>query len=43
MLFVFNGHNFWAVFLCDGLYNTVAFIRFANKKSRYSQLENDAA
>jgi membrane protease YdiL (CAAX protease family) len=43
MLFVLSGHNFWAVFLCHGLYDTVAFIRFANKKSRYSQLENDAA
>jgi membrane protease YdiL (CAAX protease family) len=43
VLFVISGFNFWAVFLCHGLYDTVAFIRFANKKSRYSQLENDGA
>ena len=38
VLFVVSGHNFWSVFLCHGCYDTVAFIRFANKKSRYSQL-----
>ena len=27
--------------LCHGLYDTVAFIRFANKKSKYSNLEGD--
>lgn len=42
VLFVISGYNLWAVILCHGLYDTVAFIRFANKKSRYSNLERDA-
>ena len=42
VLFVISGYNLWAVVLCHGLYDTVAFIRFANKKSRYSSLEGDA-
>jgi membrane protease YdiL (CAAX protease family) len=37
-LFVFSGYNLWAVILCHGLYDTVAFIRFASGKSRYSDL-----
>jgi membrane protease YdiL (CAAX protease family) len=41
-LFVISGYNLWAVMLCHGLYDTVAFIRFANKKSKYSNLEGDA-
>jgi membrane protease YdiL (CAAX protease family) len=42
VLFVVSGHNLWAVMLCHGLYDTIAFIRFANKSSRYSQYaEND--
>jgi membrane protease YdiL (CAAX protease family) len=35
-LFVFSGYNLWAVILCHGLYDTVAFIRFAARKSKYS-------
>jgi hypothetical protein len=27
--------------LCHGLYDTIAFIRFANKKSKYSDLDRD--
>jgi membrane protease YdiL (CAAX protease family) len=42
VLFVISGYNLWAVILCHGLYDTVAFIRFANKKSKYSNLEGDA-
>ena len=38
LLFVVNGHNLWAVMLCHGLYDTVAFVRFAKKKSKYSNL-----
>lgn len=38
VLFVISGYNLWAVMLCHGLYDTVAFIRFANKKSKYSDL-----
>jgi membrane protease YdiL (CAAX protease family) len=41
-LFVISGYNLWAVMLCHGLYDTVAFIRFGNKKSKYSNLEGDA-
>jgi membrane protease YdiL (CAAX protease family) len=36
VLFALSGNNLWSVFLCHGLYDTVAFIRFANKQSRYS-------
>jgi CAAX protease family protein len=39
MLFVVDGYNLWAVVFCHGMYDTVAFIRFANKKSKYSQLD----
>jgi uncharacterized protein len=38
VLFVFSGYNLWAVILCHGLYDTVAFIRFALGKSKYSDL-----
>ena len=38
-LFVVSGYNLWAVILCHGLYDTIAFIRFERKKSKYSQLE----
>jgi membrane protease YdiL (CAAX protease family) len=41
ILFVVSGYNLWAVMLCHGLYDTVAFIRFANKKSKYSKLDRD--
>lgn len=36
-LFIISGHNLWAVMLCHGLYDTVAFIRFAMGKSKYSR------
>ena len=37
ILFVIRGYNLWTVILCHGLYDTIAFIRFANKTSRYAQ------
>ncbi len=37
-LLVLSGYNLWAVILCHGLYDTVAFIRFAMGKSKYSDL-----
>jgi membrane protease YdiL (CAAX protease family) len=37
VLFVVSGHNLWAVILCHGLYDTIAFVRFATKKSKYSK------
>ena len=40
-LFVISGYNLWAVILCHGIYDTIAFIRFATKKSRYSALDGD--
>lgn len=42
VLFVISGHNLWAVILCHGLYDTVAFIRFANKTSNYSKLDDES-
>lgn len=39
ILFVVSGHNLWSVILCHGLYDTVAFIRFATKTSKYSKLD----
>lgn len=39
ILFVVSGYNLWAVMLCHGLYDTIAFIRFAARKSNYSNLE----
>jgi len=38
VLFVVSGYDLWAVVLCHGLYDTIAFVRFANKKSKYSKL-----
>jgi membrane protease YdiL (CAAX protease family) len=37
LLFVVSGYDLWAVILCHGLYDTVAFIRFASGKSRYAK------
>jgi membrane protease YdiL (CAAX protease family) len=39
ILFVVSEYNLWVVMLCHGLYDTIAFIRFARKKSRYSDLD----
>lgn len=39
VLFVVSGYNLWAVMLCHSLYDTIAFVRFANRKSRYSNLK----
>jgi len=39
VLFVISGYNLWPVILCHGLYDTIAFIRFANKQSKYSHLD----
>jgi len=41
VLFVVSGYNLWAVMLCHGLYDTVAFVRFAIKKSKYSNFDRD--
>lgn len=42
MLFVLSGYNLWAVVLCHGMYDTIAFIRFANKKSKYSKFDGNS-
>ena len=42
VLFVISEHDLWAVVLCHGLYDTIAFIRFANRKSKYAQFARDA-
>jgi membrane protease YdiL (CAAX protease family) len=39
VLFVVSGYNLWTVIACHGLYDTVAFIRYANKQSKYSNPE----
>lgn len=39
LVFVVSGHNLWAVVLCHGLYDTVAFIRFGLGQSKYSKPE----
>lgn len=36
ILFVVSGYNLWTVILCHGFYDTIGFIRFANKTSRYA-------
>ena len=41
VLYVASGYNLWAVMICHGLYDTIAFIRFANKKSKYSDIIGD--
>jgi membrane protease YdiL (CAAX protease family) len=43
VLFVFSGYNLWAVMLAHGFYDTIAFIRFAMKKSKYSNLDGGAS
>lgn len=37
VLFIVSGYDLWAVVLCHGLYDTVAFIRFARGTSTYSE------
>ena len=37
VLFVASGYNLWAVILCHGFYDTIAFVRFARGKSRYAR------
>ena len=41
IMFVVNGYNLWAVMLCHGMYDTIAFIRFARRKSKYSDLDEN--
>ena len=36
--YVISGHDLWSVILCHGLYDTIAFVRFARRRSRYSDL-----
>jgi membrane protease YdiL (CAAX protease family) len=43
ILFVVSGYNLWAVILCHGLYDSIAFVRFANRQSKYSRLNQDQA
>jgi len=40
LLYVITGYNLWAVILCHGFYNTIAFVRFANRSSKYSNLDD---
>ena len=36
LLMVLGGHNLWTVVICHGLYDTVAFVRYARGTSRYA-------
>jgi len=36
VLFVVSGRNLWTVVICHGLYDTIAFIRYATGRSRYA-------
>ena len=40
VLFVVSSYNLWVVMLCHGMYDTIAFVRFAQKKSKYSKVED---
>jgi membrane protease YdiL (CAAX protease family) len=42
LLFVASGYDLWAVVLCHGCYDTIAFIRFASGKSKYSKFGGEA-
>jgi membrane protease YdiL (CAAX protease family) len=42
VLFVVSGYSLWSVILCHGAYDTIAFIRFANKISKYSNPDTTA-
>ena len=41
ILFMVSGHNLWAVVICHGLYDTIAFVRFATKKSKYANMDGE--
>jgi membrane protease YdiL (CAAX protease family) len=43
VLFVVSGYNLWPVVISHGLYDTIAFVRFASGKSRYSSSAGRAA
>lgn len=43
LVFVLSGHSLWAVGLCHGLYDTVAFVRFAMGWSKYSKADPGGA
>jgi len=37
VLFVVSGYTLWSVVLCHGLYDTIAFVRFATGRSKYAK------
>jgi membrane protease YdiL (CAAX protease family) len=41
VLMIVSGHNLWTVIICHGLYDTVAFVRYASGKSRYAETETE--
>jgi len=43
VLFVVSCYDLWSVILCHGLYDTIAFIRFATGKSRYAKYASKEA
>jgi len=43
ILMVLSDNNLWSVMICHGLYDTVAFIQYANGTSRYSPTKSTPA
>lgn len=39
VLYVISGYDLIAVMLCHGFYDTIAFVRFARRRSKYSNLD----
>lgn len=39
VLYVISGYDLIAVMLCHGFYDTIAFVRFAKRQSKYSNLD----
>lgn len=39
VIYLISGHDLWSVILAHGLYDTIAFVRFALRRSKYSGLD----
>ncbi|MDY0087494.1 MAG: CPBP family intramembrane glutamic endopeptidase [Coriobacteriia bacterium] len=42
MLYVVSGYNLWTAIICHGCYDTIAFVRFARRSSKYSDLSGES-
>lgn len=43
VLYVASGYDLWAAMACHGVYDTIAFVRFAMRKSKYATLDKGGA